>query len=182
LAKVKLSGGGLTAANTRSAVGPVGGPQSQLTLGPQLRLPPSLRDLQGSFKAPPNLAEVLKKEGVQVGIPLAGAAAAPPPKGSYEARVMQGIWAAAPYLHNGSVPTLAELLKPADQRVTAFKVGPAYDTVNVGLAAQQTQFNYTLTTTDCSNLNSGNSRCGHEFGTKLSPDEKKALLEYLKTL
>jgi hypothetical protein len=54
--------------------------------------------------------------------------------------------------------------------------------VNVGLAAQQTQFNYTLTTTDCSNLNSGNSRCGHEFGTKLSPDEKKALLEYLKTL
>jgi hypothetical protein len=80
---------------------------------------------------------------------------------------MQGIWAAAPYLHNGSVPTLAELLKPADQRVTAFKVGPAYDTVNVGLAVQlqQTQFNYTLTTTDCSDLNSGNSRCGHEFGT-----------------
>jgi hypothetical protein len=84
--------------------------------------------------------------------------------------------------HNGSVPTLAELLKPADQRVTAFKVGPAYDTVNVGLAVQQTQFNYTLTTTDCSDLNSGNSRCGHEFGTQLSPDEKKALLEYLKTL
>jgi hypothetical protein len=148
-----------------------------------LRLPPSLRDLQGAFKAPPNLAEVLKKEGApSLGIPLPGAAAAPPPKGSYEARVMQGIWAAAPYLHNGSVPTLAELLKPADQRVTAFKVGPAYDTVNVGLAAEQTQFNYTLTTTDCSNLNSGNSRCGHEFGTQLSPDEKKALLEYLKTL
>jgi len=41
---------------------------------------------------------------------------------------------------------------------------------------------YTLTTTDCSNLNSGNSRCGHEFGTQLSPDEKKELLEYLKTL
>jgi hypothetical protein len=178
-----LSGGGLTAASTRSAVGPVAGPQSQPTLGPQLRLPPSLRDLQGAFKAPPNLAEVLKKEGApSLGIPLPGAAAAPPPKGSYEARVMQGIWAAAPYLHNGSVPTLAELLKPADQRVTAFKVGPAYDTVNVGLAAEQTQFNYTLTTTDCSNLNSGNSRCGHEFGTQLSPDEKKALLEYLKTL
>jgi hypothetical protein len=44
------------------------------------------------------------------------------------------------------------------------------------------QFNYTLTTTGCGNLNSGNSRCGHEFGTQLSPDEKKALLEYLKTL
>jgi hypothetical protein len=178
-----LSGGGLTAANTRSMVGPVARPQTQPTLGAQLRLPPSLRDLQGAFKAPPNLAEALKKEGAQaLGIPLPGAAAPPPPKGSYEARVMQGIWAAAPYLHNGSVPTLAELLKPADQRVKTFKVGPAYDTVNVGLAAEQTQFNYTLTTTDCGNLNSGNSRCGHDFGTLLSPDEKKALLEYLKTL
>jgi hypothetical protein len=95
---------------------------------------------------------------------------------------MQGIWAAAPYLHNGSVPTLAELLKPAAQRVTSFKIGSAYDTVNVGLAVQQTQFNHTLTTTDCSALNSGNSRCGHEFGTTLSDQEKKALLEYLKTL
>jgi hypothetical protein len=95
---------------------------------------------------------------------------------------MQGIWAAAPYLHNGSVPTLFELLKPVDQRVKAFKVGPAYDTLNVGLVAEQTQFNYTLTTTDCSDRNSGNSRCGHEFGTQLSADEKKALLEYLKTL
>ena len=95
---------------------------------------------------------------------------------------MQGIWAAAPYLHNGSVPTLAELLKPASERVKAFKVGPAYDTVNVGLAVEQTQFNYTLTTTDCSDRNSGNSRCGHEFGTQLSDQEKKALLEYLKTL
>jgi hypothetical protein len=45
--------------------------------------------------------------------------------------------------HNGSVPTLAELLKPADQRVKALKVGPAYDTGNVGLAAEQTRFNYT---------------------------------------
>jgi hypothetical protein len=63
---------------------------------------------QGAFKTPPNLADVLKKEGGQVlGIPLPSAAVASPPKGSYEARVMQGIWAAAPYLHNGSVPTLA---------------------------------------------------------------------------
>jgi hypothetical protein len=66
-----LSGGGLTAASTRSAVGPVAGPRSQPTLGPQLRLPPSLRDLQGAFKAPPNLAEVLKKEGA----PALGSAA-----------------------------------------------------------------------------------------------------------
>jgi hypothetical protein len=105
------------------------------------------------------------------------------PYNAYEARVLEGIWAAAPYLHNGSVPTLAELLKPVDERVSSFKVGPAYDTVNVGLAVEQSKFgDYTLETTDCSQRNSGNSRCGHEYGTNLSPDEKKALLEYLKTL
>ena len=95
---------------------------------------------------------------------------------------MQGIWAAAPYLHNGSVPTLAELLKPAAERVKTFKVGQAYDIVNVGLAVDQPEFNFELETTDCSDRNSGDSRCGHEFGTGLSAEEKKALLEYLKTL
>lgn len=104
------------------------------------------------------------------------------PSYAYESRVLEGIWAAAPYLHNGSVPTLAELLKPAAERVSSFKVGPEYDIVNVGLAVDQTRFDYTLQTTDCSDRNSGNSRCGHEFGTTLSADEKKALLEYLKTL
>jgi hypothetical protein len=100
----------------------------------------------------------------------------------YESRVLQGIWAAAPYLHNGSVPTLAELLKPAAERVSSFKIGPAYDLINIGLAVDQTKFDYALQTTDCSDRDSGNSRCGHEFGTQLSPDEKKALLEYLKIL
>jgi hypothetical protein len=80
---------------------------------------------------------------------------------------MQGIWAAPPYLHNGSVPTLAEPLRPASERVKAFKIGANYDIVNVGLAVEQTQFDYTLSTTDCSDRNSGNSRCGHGFGTQL---------------
>lgn len=103
--------------------------------------------------------------------------------GTYEARVLYGIWAAAPYLHNGSVPSLAELLKPADKRIASFKVGPAYDKETVGLAADQPKFNFTYETTDCAtNLSSGNSRCGHEYGTRLKPDEKKALLEYLKSL
>ena len=122
------------------------------------KLPPQLSDLPGAFRAP------------------APAAAA------YEARVLEGIWAAAPYLHNGSVPTLAELLKPAAGRVAAFKIGPSYDLVNVGLASEQTMFDQVLTTTGCSDLSSGNSRCGHEFGTTLPQAEKQALLEYLKTL
>jgi hypothetical protein len=102
--------------------------------------------------------------------------------GAYEARVLQGIWAAAPYLHNGSVPTLAELLKPAQERLSEFKIGPAYDIVNIGMSVEQPSTDQTLITTDCSELDSGGSRCGHEFGTNLTSDEKKALLEYLKTL
>ncbi|MGB8839785.1 MAG: di-heme-cytochrome C peroxidase [Aliidongia sp.] len=104
----------------------------------------------------------------------------PPP--GYESRVLQGVWAAAPYLHNGSVPSLAELLKPPAERVASFKIGPAYDIDNVGLAAVQTKFDYVLNTTGCDHLDSGNSRCGHDFGTHLSPENKRALLEYLKSL
>jgi hypothetical protein len=148
------------------------------------KLPPALRDLQGAYHMAPKSEQDLLDLRVQgLRIPDLAAPAAPPPsKGSYVARVMQGIWAAAPYLHNGSVPTLAELLKPPAQRVKQFKIGPAYDTVNVGLAVEQTMFSQSLTTADCSNLNSGNSNCGHDFGTKLPDAEKKALLEYLKTL
>ena len=102
--------------------------------------------------------------------------------GAYESRVLKGIWAAAPYLHNGSVPTLAQLLTPAAQRVQTFAVGPDYDQVNIGLAATQTQFGYTFQATGCDDLDSGNSNCGHEYGTTLSPSDKAALLEYLKTL
>jgi len=101
----------------------------------------------------------------------------------YESRVLQGIWAAAPYLHNGSVPTLADLLKPVKDRPTSFQIGPNYDpNGKVGLAQDQTKFpNFTLRT-GCTNRDSGNSNCGHEFGTQLTDDQKKALLEYLKTL
>jgi hypothetical protein len=113
---------------------------------------------------------------------LKGAFNMTPAPHAYESRVLEGIWAAAPYLHNGSVPTLADLLKPASERPSTFPIGPAYDPEKVGLAAQQTMFNYTLKTTDCSDRNSGNSRCGHEFGTQLLPAEKRALLEYLKVL
>ncbi|WP_263142195.1 di-heme-cytochrome C peroxidase [Pseudomonas sp. RIT-PI-AD] len=109
-------------------------------------------------------------------------AVAAEPQFPYESRVLEGIWAAAPYLHNGSVPTLAELLKPASERVASFAVGPAYDIDAIGLAAKQDRFGYSLQTTDCSQRDSGNSRCGHEFGTQLPAAEKTALLEYLKLL
>ncbi len=103
-------------------------------------------------------------------------------RGAYEARVLEGIWAAAPYLHNGSVPTLAELLKPPAQRKTTFSLGPKYDIDNIGLAETQDPSSPTRTVTGCDKLNSGDSNCGHDFGTKLTDPEKKALLEYLTTL
>jgi hypothetical protein len=149
---------------------------ASLATGQNLRLPPQLRELRDVYNAPATLPPELR------GAESLRAAAPSPGRGSYEARVMEGIWAAAPYLHNGSVPTLAELLKPAADRVKEFKVGPAYDRDAIGLAIDQPQSNFTLKTTDCSDLNSGNSRCGHEFGATLPADDKKALLEYLKTL
>ena len=114
---------------------------------------------------------------------------APPPSTAgfkYEARVMHGIWAAGPYLHNGSVPTLADLLEPSDKRPARFDVGADYDIGKLGLAATQSgPVRSTTETTGCEARASGNSRCGHEgpgFGTAWTPDEKRALLEYLKTL
>ena len=136
-------------------------------------LPLELEALRGAFRNPGDLG-VTVFEAVPDAQPQSGCA--------YESRVLQGIWAAAPYLHNGSVPSLNELLKPAAERVAAFKLGPTYDIATVGLAADQTRFDYTLETTDCSAINSGNSRCGHEYGTGLSQSEKAALLEYLKSL
>ena len=103
--------------------------------------------------------------------------------GAYESRVLQGIWAAAPYLHNGSVPTLADLLKPAAQRPTSFPVGPVYDLKKVGLSSTQPGGQGTVrNTTGASQLDSGNSNAGHEFGVWLPAADKDALLEYLKTL
>jgi mono/diheme cytochrome c family protein len=159
-----------------AAASPLAFPPSKLNG----RLPPELRGLQGAFRIP---GQALENNAAAAIVPGLGVGAvAKPSKGAYEARVLQGIWAAAPYLHNGSVPTLAELLKPSAERVQRFKVGQAYDTTNIGLSVDQAQFDYELETTDCSDLNSGNSRCGHEFGTNLSAAEKRALLEYLKTL
>jgi hypothetical protein len=66
--------------------------------------------------------------------------------------------------------------------VVSFKIGPAQDLVNAGLAVQQSRFDYASETTDCSDRNSGSSRCGQEFGIGWSAEEKKALIEYLKAL
>jgi hypothetical protein len=98
----------------------------------------------------------------------------------YKARSLNGIWATAPYLHNGSVPNLTELLKPASQRMKTFAVGTlTFDPVNVGYRTDAPGF------PQFDPAASGSSNRGHEgdeYGTNLSDDEKKQLIEYLKTL
>jgi len=95
----------------------------------------------------------------------------------YKARPLSGVWASAPYLHNGSVPTLAELLKAPDERVKQFYVGSReLDAQNVGVAVAVSEHASLFDTTL-----PGNSNAGHAYGTQLSAAEKQDLLEYLKS-
>lgn len=94
----------------------------------------------------------------------------------YKARPLNGIWATAPFLHNGSVPNLAELLTAPDERRSFFFVGEReYDPVHVGLESDAGPFRFDTTLP-------GNSNAGHAFGSRLSPPDKEALIEYLKSL
>jgi hypothetical protein len=105
----------------------------------------------------------------------------------YKARPLDGIWATPPYLHNGSVPNLYALLSPVAERPTTFYLGNReYDPVNVGYHTEKFPFGFCLDTSI-----RGNSNSGHEFnngsgkgiiGPLLTPNERRALVEYLKTL
>jgi hypothetical protein len=101
--------------------------------------------------------------------------------GQYMARKLSGIWATAPYLHNGSVPTLYDLLHP-DQRPARFLVGNReYDPVKLGFQSESANMPvnvWAFDTTQPGNSNMGHS--GAQFGTTLPEEDKSALLEYLK--
>ena len=95
--------------------------------------------------------------------------------GKYFAATLSGVWARSPYLHNGSVRTMQELLTSPAQRSKNFKRGAReYDPVAMGYWNDGA---YVFDTSA-----SGNSNSGHNYGTKLSNDEKRDLIEYLKTL
>ncbi|MGY3389791.1 hypothetical protein ACVWW6_002382 [Bradyrhizobium sp. USDA 3311] len=118
----------------------------------------------------------------------------------YRARPLNGVWATAPYLHNGSVPSLDWMLRPAAERPKKFCMGQRdYDPKLVGFAVVEgercktgeTQFSTTWP--DGTEIN-GNSNLGHSFegkgpphkdgvvGRLLEEEERKDLIEYLKTL
>jgi hypothetical protein len=98
---------------------------------------------------------------------------------AYKARPLNGIWATAPYLHNGSVPNLWELLKRPGDRVKSFYVGSReFDPVNVGFVT--TKYDEMAVPLDTTLQGNGNS--GHTWGTELTDAEKWDLIEYLKSL
>lgn len=97
---------------------------------------------------------------------------------------LDGLWLRAPYLHNGSVPTLRDLLEPGASRPKAFYRGyDVYDRDKVGFRSDVAEeagrkfFRFDTAVP-------GNSNAGHEgarYGTELPAQEKAALVEYLKT-
>jgi len=103
---------------------------------------------------------------------------------AYKGRPLDGIWATPPYLHNGSVPTLYDLLRDPKDRPTSFNVGTReYDPAKVGYVtlpdgpkAPGNSFSFTAT-------GAGNSNEGHDYKVGTLTDEQRwALVEYMKSL
>jgi hypothetical protein len=118
----------------------------------------------------------------------------------YKARPLNGVWATAPFLHNGSVPTIYDMLSPVAERPKAFLLGdPSFDPVKVGIVTRPVEprgrnydnNGYFILDTS----KPGNHNTGHEFsgeyakaehpgviGPALSPDERNAIIEFLKSI
>jgi cytochrome c5 len=101
---------------------------------------------------------------------------------------LDGIWARAPYLHNGSVPTLWDLLTPENERNGGrdvfYRGHGVFDPERVGIRTDVEQAggrrSFRFNVTEPGNSNKGHS--GARYGTNLSDDDKRALIEYMKTL
>ena len=81
-----------------------------------------------------------------------------PPERVYKAAPRDGVWATPPFMHNGSVPNLYEMLIPAKERTKKFYVGREFDPVKVGLDTSGASGKFLLDTTLL-----GNSNAGHSF-------------------
>jgi hypothetical protein len=100
----------------------------------------------------------------------------------YKARPLNGVWATAPYLHNGSIPDMMELLKPEKERVNDFCVGSRdFDPEHLGFESKKDpnvgcgdNFNFDTTLP-------GNSNKGHNYGTAdLLEEDRLAIIEFIK--
>lgn len=108
----------------------------------------------------------------------------------YIAPPLDGIWATAPYLHNGSVPTLAALLESSTrpQYWTRSFSSTDYDQASVGWKftavdhGHGAEPNASVRAKIYDTTLPGYGNGGHEFGDALEAADRRALLEYLKTL
>jgi hypothetical protein len=106
----------------------------------------------------------------------------------YKARPLHGIWATPPFLHNGSVPTVYDLLLPEEQRPARFYTGAVeFDAVRLGLDRTEAPPGAFLFDTTIP----GNRNVGHQFrddggagviGPALSDAQRFAIIEYLKVM
>jgi hypothetical protein len=120
-------------------------------------------------------------------VPGGGFSTTRPAEEVYKAAPRDGVWATAPFIHNGSVPNLYEMLIPAAERTKKFYLGGDFDPVRVGLDTKATSGTFLMDTTL-----SGNSNAGHSFensplgngvvGPLLRDDDRWALVEYLKSI
>lgn len=106
----------------------------------------------------------------------------------YVAPPLDGVWASAPYFHNGSVPTLWDVLNPETRPKIWRRVADELDESKVGLSVESVD-RVPLTQTDIAvrrqyfdTTRFGKSNRGHDYPNTLTDDEKRAVLEYLKTL
>lgn len=107
------------------------------------------------------------------------------PFGVYKAAPRDGAWSIGPYLHNGSVPNLFELLSPAKERSESFYLNSQFDPVKVGIStSQKSGFKFDTKLT-------GNSNAGHSFedtkgpgviGKKFTETERYEIIEFLKSI
>jgi len=98
----------------------------------------------------------------------------------YVTMPLDGLWLRAPYLHNGSVPTLRALLSPDERPSLFFRAYDVYNWDDVGFIASGPDAEREGVSFDTALPGNGNA--GHVYGADLTPEDKAALLEYLKTL
>jgi hypothetical protein len=111
----------------------------------------------------------------------------PSPVPHYKAAPRDGVWATPPFMHNGSVPNLYEMLVPAAERTKKFCLGRDFDPVKVGVDTSCKSGTYMIDTTLI-----GSSNAGHSFengplgdgviGPLLTEEERWAIVEYLKSI
>jgi mono/diheme cytochrome c family protein len=105
----------------------------------------------------------------------------------YRAPPLDGIWASAPYFHNGAAPTLWDVMNPTKRPKVWKRTEDGYDKTKVGLEVQvfdavPENVNPRIRRMYYDTTHKGNSAAGHTFADVLDSAGKMAVIEYLKTL